>query len=353
MSESATHPASRRAALSHLAIAALALASASAGCGASGGRFTALEENDAFDLGNGLGTDRDYTQGAIVAATLTDADTPGWARDAARALPLFGRKGAPVHLGVLFGQEIYTPGNIDRPGPIPDDRPYAAWAYAGFALQSPLLDASPERRRDRQDGLELDIGAVGRAAGGERIQNAVHRSYGVGLAQGWDNQVGGEAGVLLSRESRWRLAAGGIGGGGGWGWDFLPRARAWVGNVRDDATLGAETRVGWNLPRDFGLEVVDSTGLRKGSPSPRPWLAFTGRLEGRVVAYDVFLQGDRYGRSPSVTPETFPYQSVAGISAGWGPFSASYEQHWLSPEFRERSRHHKYGTLVASWTWFF
>jgi hypothetical protein len=309
-----------------------------------------MEENDAFDLGKGLGTDRDYTQGAALAFTMADADTPGWARDAARAMPLFA-KDAPVHLGVVVGQEIYTPANLSRARPIPDDRPYGAWLYAGLALQSPVLDADPERRRDRVDDLEADLGVVGRSALGEPTQNAVHRAYGVRQANGWDNQIGNEAGILVSRESRWRAAAGRI--GGEWGWDLLPRARVRVGNVRTDAGLGAEARLGWNLPRDFGSMPVDSFGLSKGFPSPRPWAAVYARFEGRAVAYDVFIEGDVHGSSPSVTPERFPYASTGGLAVGYGPISATFEQHWVSPEFRERGRHHRYGTLMLSWAWFF
>ncbi len=350
MSVSATIPAPRHAPRATLSALVALSALAAAGCGLSGGRLTALEENDTFDLGKGLGTDRDYTQGAVLAATMTDADTPGWARAAARAVPLFA-KDSPVHLGALVGQEIYTPANLARTRPIPDDRPYAAWLYAGLALQCPVLDGDPERRRDRVDDLETDLGVLGHSAYGETTQNAVHRAYGVQEAEGWSHQVGSEVGVLVSWETRWRVAAGRI--GGDWGWDLLPRARVRVGNVRTDAGLGAEARVGWNLPRDFGLMPVDSYGLSKGFHAPRPWAAVHARFEGRAVAHDVFLGGDVYADSPSVTPEPFPYGSAAGLALGYGAFSATFEQHWLSPEFRERSRHHRYGTLVVSWAWYF
>ena len=38
-------------------------------------------------------------------------------------------------VGVSFGQNIYTPNDTFTSQPIYNDRPYAAWLYASFALQ--------------------------------------------------------------------------------------------------------------------------------------------------------------------------------------------------------------------------
>jgi lipid A 3-O-deacylase len=324
----------------------LLLALAAAGCSLHGGRFTALEENDILNVGEGLDTDRDYTQGAFAAFTFTDADTPAAARAAAGAIPLFAAK-APVHLALVLGQEIYTPGNLARTDLVPNDRPYAAWLFVGAAVASPVLDADPVRRRDRVDLLELDLGVVGPAARGEQAQNFFHRAFDIPEAEGWDNQNGNEAGVLATWESRWRLLSGDLGRRAGW--DVLPRVRVRAGNVRVDGTAGAVARVGWNLPRDFGTMLVDPTGLRKGAPSPEPWVALHAGAEIRGVVHDIFLEGD----SHSVTPKRYPYGSVVGASAGWGPLSLVYEQHFLSPQFRERERYHGYVTTMLTWTSYF
>jgi lipid A 3-O-deacylase len=331
--------------------AALALSALlAAGCGLHGARLGFREDNDVFNLGKGLTVDRDYTQGGVAALTLPDEDTPGWARSAAGAVPLF-RKGAPVHLAWLFGQEIYTPSVLWKPFPIPDDRPYAAFAFAGIALQSPALDADPARRRDRLDHLELDVGVTGPSARGERTQNYVHQALGIRRAEGWHHQIGGRAAAILSWESRWRVLAGDL--GRAWAWDLLPKARVRVGNVHDDLTVGAAARLGWNLPRDFGPLAVDSHGLTKGFPPPGPWFAIHAGLDSRLVAYDVFLEGDEGATTPEVRPRRTPIDTHAGLAVGWGPFGAAYVQHWLSPQFRERGRHHRYASLFGYWTWYF
>lgn len=331
-------------------LAAAVAALAAAGCGLRGGRLALLEENDVLNLGDGLGVDRDYTQGGALALTLADADTPEWAGAAAEAVPLFAG-GAPVHLGLLLGQEIYTPKHILRPVPFPDDRPYAGWLHAGIALQSPVLDGDPERRRDRLDHLQIDLGVVGPASLAEPSQNAAHGILEIPKARGWDTQLGNEPGLLATWESRWRVAAGGL--GAGWGWDLLPRLQARAGNVRVDATAGATARVGWNLPRDFGPMPVDSHGLTAGSGPPRPWVAFSAGADGRGVLHDVFLDGSTWGDGASVTPRGFVHTATLGIAAGRGPLSASFSQVLVSPEFRERPRHHRYSRVLLSWAWFF
>ena len=291
-------------------LAAAVAALAAAGCGLRGGRLALLEENDVLNLGDGLGVDRDYTQGGALALTLADADTPEWAGAAAEAVPLFAG-GAPVHLGLLLGQEIYTPKHI----------------------------------------LQIDLGVVGPASLAEPSQNAAHGILEIPKARGWDTQLGNEPGLLATWESRWRVAAGGL--GAGWGWDLLPRLQARAGNVRVDATAGATARVGWNLPRDFGPMPVDSHGLTAGSGPPRPWVAFSAGADGRGVLHDVFLDGSTWGDGASVTPRGFVHTATLGIAAGRGPLSASFSQVLVSPEFRERPRHHRYSRVLLSWAWFF
>jgi lipid A 3-O-deacylase len=324
---------------------------AAAGCSLRGGRFTALEDNDVANIGAGLDTDRDYTEGAGGAFTFTDVDTPAWARTAAGAVPFFGKEGAPVHLALLLGQEIYTPEDLTKSALVPDDRPYAGWLFAGLAIQSPVLDDDPDRRRDRVDTIRLDLGVVGPSARGELAQNVTHRLLDIPEAEGWRNQIPNEPGLLASAETRWRILA-----GNPWrrvSWDVLPRARIRAGNVRVDASAGIVGRAGMNLPRDFGTMAVDATGLLRGADPPRPWAALHLGIEGSAVAHDLFLEGSTFGDSHSVHPVPWNYDSVAGISAGWGPLTVRYEQHFVSPRFKERRRYHGYATAMISWAWYF
>ena len=139
--------------------------------------FSLQIENDVF---NRIGkSDRDYTNGIRF----------GWLSPALPSLPdgiaalttiptFFGE--APVasvtrRIGVSIGQNIYTPQDTNASQPIFNDRPYAAWLYASFALQQTYKRDDAKTGHDepvRQDTLQLDLGVVGPAAGGEFVAEA-------------------------------------------------------------------------------------------------------------------------------------------------------------------------------------
>ncbi len=99
--------------------------------------YTFQVENDVF---NRFGkSDRDYTSGVRI----------GWLSPAIIQMPqgVVAMTTIPTFLGepaadsvirriaISAGQNIYTPENTDASYPIYNDRPYAAWLYASFALQ--------------------------------------------------------------------------------------------------------------------------------------------------------------------------------------------------------------------------
>ncbi len=334
---------SRRAALPLLAAALLA-----GGCALEGGRIALVEDNDVFNLGRGFDTDQDYTQGSVLAATLSDEDTPEWARDAAKALPLFADD-ARVNLGILLGQELHTPVDIFADPPDPGDRPYAGWLYAGMALEGRRFDGDPLRRRDRMDLLEVDLGVVGPSALGEFAQNTTHRVLGLDEAEGWEHQLKDEPGIQASWTRRWRALSGDL--GSRWGADLLPGFRARAGTIHVDGTVEALGRVGWNLPRDFGPMPVDGTGLEKGAPEAPPWFAVAGSLGARGVLHDVFLHGGTFRDGPRVTNTNLVVETSLGLAVGWGPLQIQWTQNFTGPTFREDRRYHSYTTFMISLGW--
>ena len=168
-------------------------------------------ENDVFNRFSP--TDRDYTNGVRI----------GWLSPSITAMPpgivalttiptFFGEPQSDSvvrRVGVSIGQNIYTPNDIFASQPIYNDRPYAAWLYASFALQYTY------KRRDektgqqdpvRLDTLQLDLGVIGPAAGGEFVQNNFHNIIGVARANGWANQLHNEPTIGIGFERRWRTA---------------------------------------------------------------------------------------------------------------------------------------------------
>ena len=219
--------------------------------------FTLQIENDVFNRFSP--TDRDYTNGVRI----------GWLSPAITWLPsswvalttvptFFGEAPSDSvirRFGVSLGQNLYTPDNIFTSQPIYNDRPYAAWLYSSFLLQYTYKRHDPKTGQDepvRLDTLQVDLGLIGPAAGGEFVQNNFHRLIGVAQANGWANQLHNEPTFDLAFERRWRTGRTVVFDDPKLEFDFIPRIAGSLGNVATYADIGGTARIGKNLRDDFG-----------------------------------------------------------------------------------------------------
>jgi hypothetical protein len=241
--------------------------------------FTFQVENDVF---NRFGkSDRDYTNGVRL----------GWLSPALPDLPdglatlltlptFFGEgpeSSVTRRAGLSVGQNLYTPADTDAFAPIYNDRPYAGWLYASFALQSTYKRHNPKTNRAdpvRLDTLQLDLGLVGPSAGGEFVQNTFHRLIGVAPANGWANQLYNEPTVGLTFERRWRTNHGIVFEDPKFEYDFVPRLGGAVGNAATYASVGGTLRIGKELRRLRPVAGAAGTA----------WLRGVQRGELRVVS---------------------------------------------------------------------
>ena len=80
--------------------------------------------------------------------------------------------------------------------------------------------------------------------------------------------------------------------------DFIPHVGCSLGNIRTDLNAGAFLRLGYNLPQNFGISLIDDT-----APSIAPYKAeknqrfscyiFAG-AQGRVLGHNIFLDGNSF-----------------------------------------------------------
>lgn len=314
--------------------------------------YTFQVENDVF---NRFGrSDRDYTSGVRI----------GWLSPAITEMPrgIVAMTTIPTFLGeaaadsvirrvaVSAGQNIYTPENTFVSNPIYDDRPYAAWLYASFALQYTYKRHDPRTGKDepmRLDTLQLDLGVIGPAAGGEFVQNNFHRLIGVSPAYGWGNQLHNEPTVGLSFERRWRTGRAVLIDNPKLEVDFIPRVALAVGNVATYGGVGGTARIGKNLRDDFG-----PTRARPALPGSDAfigdgsfgWYLFAG-FDGQAVARNIFLDGNTDGFSQRVSRRPFVGEVQAGLAVLWGGVRISYTQILRTPEFFERDRITQFGSI--------
>jgi hypothetical protein len=275
--------------------------------GGQGVRAATLRlDNDILALrGRGAPADYDYTQGLVVGVELDSA--PRWVPG--RRLPACGAAAAAC-LRTRFdaGQRIYTPRH-DAPTPIPGERPYAAWLYAGGGVA-----------RESAGGVrsvEVEIGVTGPPALGEPVQNGVHRLTGSERQEGWAHQTGFEPGILLRvREARrW----------GGGAARFEPAAGVELGNVRTAAFAGA------------------SAVLGRGA---RAYARVSGRQEW--VVRDIFLDGNTFGSRSTARKLPFVREGEAAAGFRGRRWSAEYRFVARSREYRAQPEGHAYGSLVLT-----
>lgn len=255
---------------------------------------------------------------------------------------------AVVRVGFTLGQDIYTPRDIRDRDPQPWDRPWAGYSYLGAIVQA----SSP----DTQDTVELNVGVVGPKSGAASIQRRWHRLIDAPEPIGWGNQIGNELGVNLNwkHQVRHQYVCNTV--------DLIPHFGASVGNIMTYASVGGTARVGQNIT-GFG-DGRSVTSLRRGAsasgfclpadPKELEWYFFV-RTEGRLVARNIFLDGNTFRDSASVTKRPWTYDAQLGASVRFlEHFRVTFTQTWRAMEFKpvdERTPRgiHRYGTLVMAY----
>ncbi|HYD05744.1 MAG TPA: lipid A deacylase LpxR family protein [Reyranella sp.] len=313
--------------------------------------YTLQIENDVF---NRIGrSDRDYTSGVRL----------GWLSPALPDLPeglatlttiptFFGED--PVssvtrRFGISIGQNLYTPADTDTSAPIFNDRPYAAWLYASFALQSTYKRVDPKTMKDvpvRLDTLQLDLGVIGPAAGGEFVQNNFHRLIGVAPANGWANQLHNEPTLGLTFERRWRTNYGVVFEDPKLEYDLVPRIGAAIGNVATYASAGGTLRIGKELQNDFGPSRARPSlpGSEGFIGDGFGWYLFVG-AGAEAVARNIFLDGNTDGQSLRVGHRPFVGEAQAGLTVLFRGVRVSYTQVLRTPEFYQSDRWTQFGSI--------
>ena len=323
------------------------------------GRIVLYSENDTYS-----GTDQHYTNGLqvryISPALFLNKETNKQEGDQNKASFLEGfmknifqtmhgeseRSFSQYHYSMGFGQKMFTPEDTESHELQKNDRPYAAYLYGfiGFhAKQATLMDT-----------LELNFGIIGPAAMGRQIQNGWHRIIGVDRVNGWDHQLRNEPGLMLSWSRTYRINA--EAKQTGWEWDVLPYHTVTLGNVLTQAIVGSEVRWGWNMPREFGVSSIGPGG-NISAPFADPslqrrnqdfgWYVFAG-IEGRAVARNIFLDGNTWKDSHSVSKEPWVGQLNAGITFLFREIKLTYNHVYVSKEFKNQGSGHHYASITLS-----
>ena len=321
--------------LAFAAFASLLLHSASAAeKDTSPGTLSLYFENDLF-----AGTDRYYTSGVKIGWSSGDLENYGDSRYASPLLPLINllpyinQKDYQKNLLFAVGQNIYTPNNTEASALVKGDRPYAGWLYLGIGVAW--------KNPDVRNTLVLNLGVVGSWSYAQEAQRLVHDLRGLDHPNGWDNQLHNELGVMAVYERDWRWPK--RERRSGLDWEFIPHAGLALGNVQTYANLGGELRAGLNLPDDFGTASIGpaattSTPVDGRQAARRSRFDFGlyafARADGRLVAHNIFLDGNTFGNSPSVQHKWLVADLSVGAAINHGNTKLAYALVYRTQEFR-------------------
>ncbi len=310
--------------------------------------FSLYLENDYFS-----GEDGGYTNGLkLTWSSAVHKEFPPhawphrWLYPVVKWLPL---EKAEDRKNITFsiGQNIYTPQDIEAEDIVEDDRPYAGITY---------LEMGFHNRREREmDTLELFLGLVGPHSYAEQAQKAVHQVFDDIDPKGWDNQLDDEPVIDIIYEHKKRMLQSGSGNGPGY--DLILNTGGALGNALTYYNLGVGFRVGLNLPNDFGdfpIKPASSYNAAFDAKDPRYLNAhkigiyvFTS-IEGRAVLHNIFLDGNTFTDSHSVTKKPLVADYAAGIGIIRGRAKVSFAYVIRTKEFETQKDPQQFGTASVS-----
>jgi len=274
-----------------------------------------------------------------------DPRLPDWAFPIIQLIPFSQMPDSIHNVGILLGQHIYTPSDIQTSSLISNDRPYAGFLYGGLVLHS--------KTHTILDTLEISAGIVGPGAFAEFSQNTVHDLRNIPTAKGWDNQLHNEPAIRFSWQRKWRLHRDQV--LDILDYDIICYTGLTLGNVRVSGTTGGEFRFGYHLPEDFGSDTIRAgagvstpalTRLKSGRRSFGIHFFAGSQLE--AVGHDIFLDGNTFKDSPDVEKENLVADLSAGIALIFDRYKFTYRHLYRTKQFSSQKHDHIIGSLTLT-----
>jgi lipid A 3-O-deacylase len=290
-------------------------------------------ENDVF-----AGTDRYYTHG--VKCTWISPD-----RISTRSDPLFRHA-----ISVSFGQNIYTPYEIEREDLITDDRPYAGISYFTLALH--------RKREQNMDTFEFLLGIVGPSSLAADVQRFIHSLYRGKQPKGWHHQLKDEIVFGLVFDRKWRIFRSRE--RKKFGYDLIGHLGASLGTMMTAAATGWQFRFGSNLPQDFGTFLLrpggESGALFNDQANHRTDTERSGvhgyiYLVGHAVFRNIFLDGNTFRESHRVDKYPFVGDVVLGLVVSHKRFKFSYAYVFRTKQFKTQTKPQVFGAINISYVY--
>ncbi|MGF1454686.1 MAG: lipid A deacylase LpxR family protein [Alphaproteobacteria bacterium] len=316
------------------------MAPAPAGAGwAPEGTATFIWENDFF-----AGTDRNYSNGVKLAFFSKPIPLEGAVGFVAQNI-LVAKPEDTIHYGFALGHSIFTPEDRLATEPLPDQHPYAGFLYGEYSV---LVNRSGRTEGTALDTVNVQIGLVGPAAGGEAVQNTFHRIIDDDELLGWDNQLGNEIAFAISYERKFRARK--LLNVAGLEVDVIPNVGASLGTLLTQVSGGATFRIGTDLQDDYGPPRVRPSlaGSAFFDPADRfSWYLFAGGQQ-RAVGRNLFLDGNTFRDSLSVDRNVLVSEVQAGAVVQIQRVQFAYTFVARTQEFATQGEPQRFGAASIS-----
>ena len=288
-------------------------------------------ENDSRGIKPNGNTDRHYTHGTKL-VYLTQPDWQ-WLDNFAEWDAALPDEQVDTVVGFFFGQNIYTPDNVDKPARRkPEDRAFAGWMYTGLFAQ---------RAADNLlEHIELNIGVIGPSSQAKQVQREIHKWLHSNDPVGWENQLSDELAVDFTWMRQQRLLD---------GWfkptdktDVIAEYGFTAGSVHRHAQAGLIFRYGFNLGNTFGpgrlelpagISTLRKTGEKSGYLFARAGI--------KAVEHNRFLTG--------LTTEPLVGEFQAGAVYTYKKLDIAYSQTFLTQEYKQQTANDSFGAITVSW----
>lgn len=298
------------------------------------GTLSIVVENDYF-----AGTDQEYTNGFRVAYLRPKGSVSDLTALLGRTL-LGVQDRRKLYGGVAFGQNLYTPSDITQSAPQPGDHPYAGWLYGEVAA---IADDDTH-----VETVTANVGIVGPLALGEFVQNTFHQLIDSDIAQGWDNQLSNEPGLIISYDKTWRPFKEQT---RPWGFDLLPSAGLSLGNVLTQGMAGLTLRLGPDLENDLGPPRIRPSLAGGGFIDPDArrlnWYFFGG-VQSRLVLRNIFLDGNSFRNSARVNKRNLVHDFQIGAAVRWEGLRLSWTMVRRTEEFAGQADPHTFAAITLT-----
>ncbi|MBE9550812.1 MAG: lipid A deacylase LpxR family protein [Proteobacteria bacterium] len=234
---------------------------------------------------------------------------PGFVGRWGARIPTLSADGLFKRAGIAIGQIMQTPSDLSRKDLIVDDVPYAG----ALTLQATWYAFNDDQFR----GFQTTVGVVGPASLAEQTQKTVHKLVNADDPKGWDHQLSNEPVInfnFMYKKKLWRT-----GSLPGLSFDTSASGNIVLGNMFTQGLASLEMRFGHNMPGGFvfipdpiGYSMQYDAALVSANPNKA---AYYGSLvvRGVAVAHNIFLDGNTFKDSHSVSKEPLVGQLILGL----------------------------------------